>query len=55
MLILKMYFIFYLQLRPINNQDVLLALPSVKPSLSSEDLKGYDEWNSQFGNMTKNS
>ena len=37
------------EVRPITHEDFQTALQQVKPSVSSQDLGLYIEWNKQFG------
>ncbi|KAI4348308.1 hypothetical protein L6164_009043 [Bauhinia variegata] len=39
-------------MRPVNLQDFETALQEVRPSVSSNELGTYDEWNKQFGSLS---
>ena len=39
--------------RPVNENDLLLALAAVKPSVAQKDLHALVEWDKMYGMQTK--
>ena len=45
----NIFIMFLLKVRPVRYEDFVEALEVVRPSVSFQDLKVYEEWNKLYG------